>query len=159
MTRVRVCARLRAAARSLVRHTGGPADSGRVTAFAVLMCTALLAVAGLVLDGGLAVSAKVQALDIAQAAARAGAQELDLPVYRTTGVARLDPARARQAAQQWLATAHADGEVVEATTARVTVLVRRTTTTQLLQLVGVRDLHVSATASATAVQGITGEDT
>ncbi|MBN1173094.1 MAG: hypothetical protein JXA67_13040 [Micromonosporaceae bacterium] len=134
-------------------RTGG--DSGRVTAFAVVFCVALLAVAGLVLDGGLALSAKVQALDEAQAAARQGAQQLDLGYYRSTGIARLDPSRAAQAAQTWLTNAGLDGKA-SATTEIVTVTVRRTRSTQLLQLVGVADLRVSATASAAAVQGVTG---
>lgn len=144
--------RIRSLGRLLRDRTGG--DSGQVTAFAVVFCVALLAVAGLVLDGGLALSAKVQALDTAQAAARQGAQQLDLVSYRSTGIARLDPTRAAEAARTWLASAGIEGEAT-ATTTTVTVTVRRTTGTQLLQLVGVHELHVSATASATAVQGIT----
>lgn len=142
--------------RRLQTRTGG--DAGRVTPFAVLMTVALLAVAGLVLDAGIALSQKVQALDLAQAAARAGAQELDLVKYRTTNVAELDPARAAAAARTWLASAGVDGDA-SATTTTVTVTVRRTSNTQLLTLVGVSQLHVSATASATAVQGVTGPNT
>ncbi|BCJ63000.1 pilus assembly protein TadG-related protein [Polymorphospora rubra] len=133
-------------------------DSGQVTAFAVVMTVALLAVAGLVLDAGLALTEKVRALDIAQAAARAGAQELDLYQYRTRDVAELDPNRAATAARAWLASAGVDGEAT-ATTNTVTVTVRRTSRTQLLQIVGVRQLAVSATATATAVQGVTGPNT
>ncbi|WP_433619095.1 hypothetical protein ACQP2P_11290 [Dactylosporangium sp. CA-139114] len=114
---------------------------------------ALLGVAGLVLDGGLALAAKVQALDVAQAAARAGAQQLDLMQYRTTNVAVLDSVRASAAARSWLAAAGVDGDAT-ATTTTVTVTVRRASNTQLLQLVGVDQLHVSATATATAVQGV-----
>ncbi|MEU1813497.1 pilus assembly protein TadG-related protein [Micromonospora aurantiaca (nom. illeg.)] len=133
-------------------------DSGQVTAFAVLMIVALLAVAGLVLDAGLALTQKVGALDIAQGAARAGAQELDLYQYRTRNVAVLDPARAASAARAWLASSGATGEAT-ATTTTVTVTVRRASRTQLLQIVGVRQLDVSASASATAVQGVTGPNT
>lgn len=147
---------LRSIAGRLQQHTG--TDSGRVTAFVVVFCIALLAMAGLVLDGGLALSAKVQALDEAQAAARQGAQQLDLASYRTTGTAHLDPDRAAAAAHAWLATAGLDGEA-HATTDTVTVTVHRTRHTQLLRLVGVDDLHVSATATATALQGVTGPGT
>jgi Flp pilus assembly protein TadG len=142
--------------RRLCERAGG--DAGQVTPFAVLMTIALLAVAGLVLDAGLALSEKVRAQDIAQAAARAGAQELDLYKYRTSNLAELDPARAASAAQAWLASAGVEGEAT-ATTTTVTVTVRRTSDTQLLQIVGVRQLHVSATATATAVQGVTGPNT
>ena len=136
------------------RRTGG-GDSGHVTPFVVILCVALLAVAGLVLDGGLALTAKVQALDIAQAAARAGAQQLDLVQYRTSNTAALDPVRAAAAARGWLAAAGADGDAT-ATTTTVTVTVRRTTNTELLQLIGVQHLHITATATAVAVQGVTG---
>lgn len=133
-------------------------DAGQVTPFVVILVIALLALAGLVLDAGLALSAKVQALDAAQAAARAGAQELDLNLYRTTGQARLNPAAATNTAQAWLAAAALDG-TASATATEVTVTVYRTQKTQLLQLIGVSTLNVSATASATAVQGVTGPDT
>lgn len=133
-------------------------DAGQVTAFVTVLVVALLALGGLVLDGGLALSAKMQALDAAQAAARAGAQQLDLATYRATNTARLDPTRAANAARRWLADAGLDGDAT-ATATTVTVTVRRHSRTQLLQLVGVRELDVSATATATAVQGITGAGT
>jgi Flp pilus assembly protein TadG len=133
-------------------------DAGRVSAFVTILTVALIALAGLVLDGGLALSAKVQALDAAQAAARAGAQQLDLVAYRTGNATRLDPARAQAAAQDWLAAAGLQGDV-SATETTVTVTVRRTSRTQLLQLVGVDSLTVSATATATAVHGVTGPST
>ncbi|HET6953106.1 MAG TPA: hypothetical protein VFI47_22180, partial [Acidimicrobiales bacterium] len=39
---------------------------------------------------------------MAQAAARAGARELDVAALRTSGVVRIDPVKARAAAQDWL---------------------------------------------------------
>jgi Flp pilus assembly protein TadG len=142
--------------RRLRTRTGD--DSGQVTAFVVILTIALVGFAGLVLDAGMALSAKVQALDAAQAAARAGAQQLDLTEYREHNIAQLDPPRAEAAARSWLASAGLDGTVT-ATTDTVTVTIRRTTRTQLLQLVGVSTLNVSATATATAVQGVTGPGT
>jgi len=137
----------------VVRRTGG--DSGQVTAFVIVLSVTLVAVAGLVLDAGLALAAKVQALDVAQAAARAGAQELDLYAYRTGETARLNPERAAATARGWLTSAGMDGTAT-ATATTVTVSINRTTHTQLLQLIGVRTLHVSASATATAVQGVDG---
>jgi hypothetical protein len=133
-------------------------DAGQVSPFVVILVVALVALAGLVLDAGLALSAKVQALDAAQAAARAGAQELDLNSYRTTGQARLNPVAATNTSQAWLAAADLDGTAT-ATTTEVTVTVYRAQQTQLLQLIGVASLNVSATATATAVQGVTGPNT
>src|SRR6266545_978512 len=144
--------RMRCLLRRVLARTGD--DSGQVTPFVVILTIALIAFAGLVLDAGMALSAKVQALDAAQAAARAGAQQLNLTAYREHNVAELDPPRAEAAARAWLASAGLDGTVT-ATTTTVTVTVRRTTRTQLLQLVGVRSLDVSAAATATAIHGVT----
>ena len=148
--------RLAAVARTLHHRLGG--DAGQITGFAIFMIIMLMAVGGLVLDAGLALSQKVRALDLAQAAARAGAQKLNLYEYRTSGVAELDPTSAAAAARAWLASAGVDG-TASATTTTVTVTVHRSSRTQLLQLVGVRQLAVSATASATAVQGVNGPNT
>ena len=156
---VLVRCRVRAVGRWVSRRTADrTGDSGQITAFAVLLCIVLIAVAGLVLDAGIAISAKVRALDVAQSAARAGAQQLDLVAYRTHGVAHLDPARATAAARRWLATAAVAGDAT-ATATTVTVTVRADSRTQILRVVGVNTLHVSATASATAVQGVTGPTT
>lgn len=133
-------------------------DSGQVTAFVAIMTLAMVLFAGLVLDAGLALSAKVQALDAAHAAARAGAQQLNLTLYRERNIAELDPPRAEVAARGWLNSAGLDGTVT-ATTATVTVTVNRASNTQLLQLIGIGTLHVSATATATAIQGVTGPNT
>ena len=126
-------------------------EEGMVTAFVVIFTLALLAMAGLVLDGGLALAAKVQAIDDAQAAARAGAQAIDIPLYRSTGTITLDPAEATADAQAFLAAAGEHGTVtVAGETVAVTVTI--TQPTQILSIVGVDQLTVSGTGSATAQQ-------
>ena len=130
-------------------------DRGQVTGFAIVMVTAMIAVSGLVLDAGLAVAAKVHAVGVAQSAARAGAQAVDLDLYRRTGEVRLDVGRATAAAQGWLVRSGATGTVT-ATPQQVRVEVAATTDTQLLSLVGVGSLTVHATATATAVRSDTG---
>ena len=93
-----------------------------VTAFVVIFTLALLAMAGLVFDGGLALSAKVRAIDDAQAAARAGAQAIDIPLYRQSGTITLDSAQAVADAQGFLAAAGEHGTVtVTGETVDVTV--------------------------------------
>lgn len=151
-TRIRLSSRVRSVVLRVRERTGD--DAGQVTAFVAIIALALVLFAGLVLDAGLALSAKVQALDAAQAAARAGAQQLSLTAYRENNIAQLDPARAEAAARGWLRGAGLDG-TASATITTVTVTVNRTSRTQLLQLVGVSSLHVSATATATAIQGVT----
>ncbi|WP_239341607.1 pilus assembly protein TadG-related protein [Frankia sp. CiP3] len=137
------------------RH--GRGDAGVVTAFTVVFVTALILVAGLVLDGGLALAAKVRAIHTAEEAARAGAQAVDLAGYRADGHVRLDPAGARQRAQAFLAAAGVAGTVV-VTGTRVTVTVHATVPTQLLSLAGLDRLEVSGVGAAEAVRGIVTEE-
>jgi hypothetical protein len=134
-----------------LRHRLGE-EEGMVTAFVVIFTLALLAMTGLVLDGGLALAAKVHAIDDAQAAARAGAQAIDIPLYRSTGTITLDPAQAVADAQAFLAAAGEHGTVSVAGET-VTVNVTITQPTQILSIVGVDQLTVTGTGSATAQQG------
>src|SRR4051812_11079879 len=104
-------------------------DEGTGTAFAVILTTALLACTRLVLDGGLAPPARVRAVGLAQEAARAGAQEIDLTVYRTTGALVLRPDAATTAARTYLTAAGATGQATAtATTVTVTVQTEQPTT-------------------------------
>src|SRR5689334_19674784 len=86
-------------------------QNGRVSAYVVITAVAALAFGGLVLDGGLALAAKVRAMGQAQEAARAGAQEIDLAAYRADGTLRLEPSQAFAAAQNHLSPAHLIGSV------------------------------------------------
>jgi hypothetical protein len=126
-------------------------DAGTVTGYTVITSLAALAFAALVLDGGLAVATKVEAVSVAQSSARAGARELDVAYLRASGVIRLDPAKAHDTAQQWVNNSGLSGTV---TVARNTVTVTVTTAqhTQLLQLVGISSIPIAASATATAVQ-------
>jgi hypothetical protein len=126
-------------------------EAGMVTAFVVIFTAALLVMAGLVLDGGLALSAKVRAIDDAQAAARAGAQAINIPLYRSTGQITLDPAQAHTDAEQYLAEAGQTGTVT-VNGDQVTVTITVTQPTQLLSLAGIDHLTVSGSGTATAEQ-------
>lgn len=126
-------------------------DAGTVTAFTVILTLAVFAFAGLVLDAGLAISTKVQAVSDAQSAARAGARELDVAALRTTGAIRLHPAQAEATARNWLTRTGLSGTVV-VTPDTVTVTVHTSRRTQLLQLVSVNTIPIAATATARAVQ-------
>ena len=132
------------------RCAGG--DDGMVTAFVVVFTLALLCMAGLVLDGGLALAAKVNAIDTAQAAARAGAQAIDIPLYRATGQITLDPQQAATDAERYLATTGHTGRVT-VDGEQVTVTVTISQPTQILDLAGIDQLTETGTGSATAEQG------
>lgn len=130
-------------------------EHGRVTAFVVVITTACLLFAGLVLDGGLALAAKVRAMGEAQEAARAGAQEIDLTAYRTDGTLRLVPHQASAAARSYLAAAGHTGTVsVAGTTVNVTVSIDQPT--QLLGLVSIGSITVTGTGQAQPQRGISG---
>ncbi len=129
----------------------GEDEAGMVTAFVVVFTLALVVMAGLVLDGGLALAAKVQAIDDAQAAARAGAQAIDIPLYRSTGQITLDPAQATTDAERYLAqSGHAGTVTVNGEQVTVTVTINQPT--QILSLAGIGHLTVSGTGTATAEQ-------
>lgn len=127
-------------------------EVGMVTAFVVIFTFALLLLAGLVIDGGLALAARVQAIDEAQAAARAGAQAINLPLFHSTGQIVLDPSEATADAKRYLAAAGHSGTVV-VTGNEVIVAVTISHPTQILSIAGINQLSVSGTGSATAEQG------
>lgn len=131
-------------------------DRGQITPWTIFGVVIVLILAGLVLDLGLGMSDKVRLLDVAQAAARAGAREIDLATYRATGVVQLQPAQAAAAARSFAQQTDIDGQVsVSATPTAVTVTISSTRPTQLLHLVGITALPVSATATALPLTGIT----
>jgi Flp pilus assembly protein TadG len=122
-------------------------DRGTVTAFAVVLATALLVCLGLVVDGGRLVDARIEAADLAGAAARAGAQEL---TGLRAGQRAVDPARAEAAARSFLAAVGASG-TASATPAHVTVTVEVHRGFTLLGLAGLGGRTVRATRTATPV--------
>lgn len=128
-------------------------ESGQVTAFVVTMMSALLLMGGLVFDGGKTLTAKRQAINEAEAAARAGAQSLDTSAYRTTGVVSLDPAAARQAALAYL-SATGDSGTVQVQGDEVRVTVTHIEPTSILSIAGVRQFTVTGTGVAHAVRGV-----
>jgi hypothetical protein len=110
-----------------------------------------LLLAALLFDGAAAMTAKASALQVAQQAARAGADQIDVAALRNTGQLQLDPAAAEAAALEWLEQADATGSVT-ATTEQVAVIVTVTQPTVLLGAVGITTFTLSATATAEALQ-------
>jgi hypothetical protein len=127
-------------------------ERGQIIAFLVAITAGFIAIAGLVDDGGRALSGRVRALDEAQAAARAGAQYINLTLLREDGSVELDAAAAVQAADQYLSTVGDAGAVtVSGNSVHVTVTVN--VPTQILGAFGLTNLTVSAQGDATAEQG------
>jgi hypothetical protein len=134
-----------------VRRATG--ERGTVTAFVACFVIALLAVAGLVIDGGLVLAARRAAFDEAGAAARAGAQAVDVARLRQGTPAVLDAAEARRLALDHLAiTGHRGTVEVSGDVLRVNARVERELT--ILGLAGIGPMTVEADGSARAVQGV-----
>jgi hypothetical protein len=127
----------------------GRDDRGQVTAFAAGIFLALWLFAGIVVDGGLTLAGKTRAMDVAQEAARTGAQQLDLARLRHQDGIHLRTAQAAQAARKYV-TSTGDSCTVSVTGDAVTVHVTHHQRMQILQLIGVRTLTVHATATAHA---------
>ncbi|AKA06860.1 hypothetical protein SAZ_33980 [Streptomyces noursei ZPM] len=124
-------------------------DRGQATVFIVGVVAALWLFAGIVVDGGLALAGKAQALDVAQEAARSGAQQLDVGRLRGHHGVRLVRAEAARVARAYVASA-GDTGIAAVKGDAVSVQVTHHYHPQILQLVGVRTLTVHATATSHA---------
>ena len=60
-----------------------------MSVFTVLFSVVVFLLAGLLVDGGAAINARLRAADIAEQAARAGADQIDVDHLRATGEARM----------------------------------------------------------------------
>jgi hypothetical protein len=149
--------RQRLAACSPVARRGGAADEGSITPFVVVLTAALLAMAGLVIDGGYALAARQDANASAERAARAGADALSRESVLGGGPLRIDPVAARAAADRQLAAAGRTGQVTIAGDA-VTVTVTVTHPAAILSAIGIDTLSASATATARGLTGIDHEE-
>jgi Flp pilus assembly protein TadG len=127
-------------------------DRGSATAFGLFLIVVVLVLAGAMLEGGNAMSGRGHATDIAQQAARAGADKLDLAALREDGLVRVDPAAAEAAAAAFLAQVGETGTVT-ATPAQVSVTVTVTRPGILVPILGIKTLTVRATATAAPIVG------
>jgi Flp pilus assembly protein TadG len=136
-------------------------ESGAATVFVVTFATVLLVMAGLVVDGGLALNARQRVTDDVEQAARAGSQHLDLVTLRQNGVVRIDPQPAREAAYRFLAKRDypTSGIQVSANAQQVSVQAQIEQPTALLSLIFIDTFTVRAQGQARPAVGITGEDT
>jgi Flp pilus assembly protein TadG len=122
-----------------------------VVGFAVV----LFAGAGLAIDGGRAINARDKATDVAEQAARAGANQLDQGSLRDDGLVVLDQGAARARADSFVTSA---GYLPSTATSANTVTVRASATyrTALLGIIGLNSIDVSGIATASTVTGING---
>ena len=122
-------------------------ERGAASVWMVFGTVIVLAVAGLVYDGGALIATKRQTLNIAEQAARAGAQAIDTDVVMATGQVQLDLAVAVARAEAFLAENGWSGSA-SATATSVTVTVTRVETLAFLHTFGVGDRTVTGSATA-----------
>jgi Flp pilus assembly protein TadG len=144
--------------RSRASRDGLVLDQGSLALMLAIITVGMLALAGLMIDGGTMLAERGRAADLAEQAARAGASAIIPASLRGPSPAslRIDPITAQQAATRVLATGHARGEVrVSGNTVTVTARTSRPAT--LLSAFGISDLSAHATATATLLHGTTTE--
>jgi len=128
----------------------GRDERGSATTFVIGMAITLLACAGLVLDGGTALNARMRLADQVEQSARAGAQQVDEPTLRATGTMRLDRHAAQDSARGYLARVGQHDANVSVSGDAVTVTARDSVDTVLLNLVGFHRFSIEASATAEA---------
>ena len=130
-------------------------ERGAAAPLVAVMLLGLLALAALVIDGGLLFAERRDLQGLADGAARAGAMAIDEDLLRATGAVRLDPTSARAAAERYLEAAGVAGTVqIDADTLSVTVDLQERRPTLMMGLLGMRTVDVAAHAVARPRFGI-----
>ncbi len=140
-----------------------PAERGSIAVFTVIFAIAVVALTALIVDGGVAMNARERAADIAEQAARAAADDIDVAALRSTGVASIGPGActlAGQLVQQYAAGSSAGVDAVTSAAMNGcqvgadTATVQVTITTRPLIPGVLGDFTETAQESATAQCGI-----
>lgn len=125
-------------------------ERGSATAFVVGMTVTLVVVAGLVVDGGGALNARMTLADDVEAAAVAGAQAVDELELRRTSNLVIDQDEARERALAVLAGRGYDSVDIDVTDDFVRVTAHDTVPTLMLNLIGFNQFDIEATATSEA---------
>ncbi len=141
------------------RWTGAERDRGTVAMFTTIFALFVIVLAGLLVDGGLAIHARQRAADIAEQGARAAADDVDVNHLRQTGRARIADPRAACARAQRLIAAYPEVtgrprcQIEGLQTAHVAVQIK--VRLQLLSIMpGFGDFTMTSAASAHPQEGI-----
>lgn len=131
-------------------------ERGQTTVLVLGMALLAFAVAGLAVDGTRAWLFRRTLQNAADAAALAGAGELDRSAYYGSGGGEvaLDETASERVAARWLASRALDASArVDVTVERVTVELEGTVTTTFLSLAGIRSIPVAVRADAAPMPG------
>jgi Flp pilus assembly protein TadG len=131
-------------------------EDGSFTVFVAVLTLALFSLVGLVIDGGRAVAAQSAATGEAEQAARLGADQISVQDIRS-GTVAIDPSNATEAANAYLQALGAAGSV-SVVGQTVSVHIRASEPTVVLGVIGLQQIGISASASATNLHGVTRAD-
>jgi Flp pilus assembly protein TadG len=134
---------------------GAERERGSLTLMFAVVMVALLALAGLIIDGSRKLNVAANAYAIAQEAARAGAGMVDRSSAYRSGTFRVNQAQAIAAARDYLASVGYRGSVRADGATRIRVAVTVTWHTAVLSLVGIETMSTTGSAVASLVTGVT----
>lgn len=131
-------------------------DDGQVMILVAILMVGMVAVVGLVTDGGIVFTQRRDLQNVADAAALAGAAQIDEETYRASAGASvvLDETAAYDAAARYLDD---EGDLDYSVTVapdRVDVSVSRQATTGFLRVLGIDGVEIDASATAKPRHGI-----
>lgn len=129
-------------------------ESGQVSAFLVVFVSALVLLAGLVVDGGVILAANRKVGAEAEAAAREGASVMDTSRYRAGGPLVLDPAGATRAAQDYIAGTGHSGSARVTGTDTVEVQVSFSQPLVILGIIGLGPVSIRGEGRARSRVGV-----
>lgn len=134
-------------------------EQGSITILAIILFLAILAAAGLVVDGGAKIRAARQASAVAEEAARAGAGRVNRnQAYAHGGSFVIDRTSAISAARSYLSSSGVAGSVTMTSARSIQVTATVDKPTVLLSLIGIGHVRVTKTARADLLQGIRGNE-
>lgn len=129
---------------------------GQVVVWVMVMLPLMLSMIGLAADGGLVFAQREQLQNLADGAARMGAEQLDTRAYYGNGgTVTLDPVAAQRAALDYLGE-QAPGIVADVAADQTTVVIRveRDVPLAFLRIIRINVTHIRATATAEMRHGV-----
>ncbi|HMG62167.1 MAG TPA: hypothetical protein VK599_04390 [Streptosporangiaceae bacterium] len=143
--------------RAMIQRRGDDADRGSLTLMLAVLFVALLALAGVVIDGGAKLTAAENAAAVAQEAARAGAGLVNEATAHASGSFVVDQDQAIAAANEYLSSAGYAGSAAPGPgTDEIKVTVRVSEPTKVLSIIGIDTINATGRATANLVSGVTG---
>jgi Flp pilus assembly protein TadG len=132
-------------------------EDGQILILTVVVALALLAILGLVADGGLVLARHRELQGVADAAARVGAAQLDEASYRASNgrTATLNPTQAQAAAGRYLRTVRFSGETsITANPSQVTIGLSEVVRPIIFSSVGIGPIRLAVHTVARPRTGI-----